>query len=284
MELADFSLKLSVSGRHWTFMQASRKFLVLILALAVFLSAASAGTLSTYRDIVETEVHQLYANELSNGTYELEADAYAGDDQRNSIYAAYITDNSPSDYRNFSFYLEEQANTNHNFHLTTYWLHNGSLSDIGTDDFEQLKDFNQPPAGTTYYTNLTDRNEDYGKVAVVVEGTHYWYEDDYLRVVVSNISSPDAGTSICDSRGPLNECIATKSHDIGGRNFDISSIFQSKSSAVFRSRGSKASLNLSNSTSISGLWRGGFRIMTERPVLHTGARFRPQGRDIVIGD
>jgi hypothetical protein len=261
-----------------------RKFLIISVAISFIFPVVSAGTLDTYRDVVEGSVHELYADEISEDTYELKADAYGDYKERDAIYAAYITDYSPSEYRNFSFYLEEQSNVNHNFHLTTYWLQTGSLSDIGTGDYEQLKDFNQPPAGTDYTTDLTDRNEEYGKVAVVVEGTHYWLEDDYLRVVVSNISAPDTGIPICDSRGPLNECISNEEHNIDGQAFDITSVFESRFSSTFESLNSQASINVSNSTRLSGLWRGSFHIMAERPVVENGARFRPEGGEIIIGD
>ena len=261
-----------------------RKALIFIVFLFLF-PAVTAGTLSTYRDVVETDVHQLYADNLSDGRYELEADAYAGDAERNSIYSAYITDYSPSDYSNFSFYLEEQSNTNHNFHLTTYWLQNGVLSDIGSGDFEQLKDFGQPQAGSNYYTNLTDRDDEEGRIAIVVEGTHYWYEDDYLRVIVSNISESDSRLeTLCDYRGPFNECISNSSYSISAREFRISSIFEAHQNAVFKAPESQASINVSNSTRISGLWKGSFFIDAQWPRLVHGAEFRPQDGRIIIGD
>lgn len=261
-----------------------RKALVFIVLVFLF-PAVIGGTLSTYRDVVQSSVHELYADNLSDGRYELEADAYAGNDRRNRIYSAYITDYSPSDYSNFSFYLEEQSNTNHNFHLTTYWLQNGELSDIGSGDFERIKDFGQPPAGSTYSTNLSDRDEDNGRIAIVVEGTHYWYEDDYLRVIVSNISESNAKVkTLCDYRGPFNECVSNSSYSISGQQFNISSIFEAGRNAVFKAPESQASINVSNSTRISGLWKGSFFIDTERPQLVQGASFRPQEGRIVIGD
>ena len=261
-----------------------KKFFVLFFFVFLF-PAVMGGTLDTYRDIVETDVHELYADNLSEGRYELEADAYAGDAERNHIYSAYITDYSPSDYSNFSFYLEEQSNTNHNFHLTVYWLQNGELSDIGSGDFEEIKDFGQPPAGSRYYANFTDRDEENGKIAIVVEGTHYWYEDDYLRVIVSNISEADTKVeSLCDYRGPLNECISNSSYSISDRQFDISSVFEARSNAVFKAPKSQASINITNSSRISGLWQGSFFIDTERPRIKSGAEFRPQGGRIIIGD
>ena len=266
---------------------SSTKIVVyLLVCLILFVPLTSAGTLSTYRDVVETNVHQLYANELSDGVYELEADAYAGNAERNRIYAAYITDYSPADYSDFSFYLDEQSNTNHNFHLTTYWLENGSLSDIGSGDYEVFDDFGQPPAGQRYSTNLTDRDESYGKVAIVVEGTHYWYEDDYLRVVVSDISEPDNDFSICDYRGPENECFVNSTHSISSRTINISSEFEASPSSEISAFNGMADLTLKNTTKLSGLWQGSFNISVENnqgTVIRSGAHFKPSNGNILIG-
>ena len=263
----------------------NKNILFFLTLMALLLPLASGGTLSTYRDVVETSVHELYANELSEGVYELEADAYAGNAERNRIYAAYITDYSPAEYSNFSFYLDQQSNTNHNFHLSTYWLQNGSLSDIGSSDYEEFDDFGQPPEGQTYSTNLTDRNEAYGKVAVVVEGTHYWYEDDYLRVVISDISEPDANLSICDNRGLENECFVNTTHSISSRSIDISSIFEASPSSQLYALNGMANLTLKNTTRLSGLWQGSFNISIQddrNAVIGSGAQFLPSNGDILI--
>lgn len=258
----------------------------LIVSLMLFLSLTSAGTLSTYRDVVETSVHELYADELSEGVYEMEADAYAGNAERNRIYAAYITDYSPDDYSNFSFHLDEQSNNNHNFHLTTYWLENGNLSDIGSGEYEKFEDFGQPPAEETYSTNLSDRDEDYGKVAVVVEGTHYWYEDDYLRVVVSDVSEPETDFTICDNRGPKNQCFVNSTHSLDSRDIDIPSIFEASPNSEISSIGPKSNITFTNTTRLSGLWTGSLNISVENDrnaIISAGARFDPSNGNIVIG-
>ena len=89
---------------------------------------------------------------------------------------------------------------------------------------------------------------------------------------------------ICDSRGPVNECISNSRHEISGEKFDVTSMFRAEESAVFKAFNGKATLNLTNSSSISGLWKGAIRIQAERPRLKSGARFRPQGERIIIGN
>jgi hypothetical protein len=89
---------------------------------------------------------------------------------------------------------------------------------------------------------------------------------------------------ICDFRGPLNECIANTSHNISGQEYNVSSVFEVRENAIFEALNQKAVLEISNSSSLSGLWSGIFDIVTEKPpVIVPGAEFRPRNGDIVIG-
>jgi hypothetical protein len=92
------------------------------------------------------------------------------------------------------------------------------------------------------------------------------------------------GPSICDRRGPLNECISNSSHSISGQSFNVSSVFQAENTAVFEAFSGKATLNITNSTSLSGLWRGEFSIQTPNPRIESGAEFKPENGNIVIGE
>ena len=89
---------------------------------------------------------------------------------------------------------------------------------------------------------------------------------------------------ICDRRGLFNECISNSTHSISGQSFNISSIFHSEASSVFEAPDSKATLNVSNSTEISGVWRGSFDILSGvgNSLLKSGASFRPNNGRIVI--
>ena len=89
---------------------------------------------------------------------------------------------------------------------------------------------------------------------------------------------------ICDRRGPINECISNSTHNISGENYNIQSIFQSEPASGFEAFSGKATLNITNSSTISGLWKGSFDIKGERPRIVSGAHFRPQNGRIVIGN
>lgn len=89
---------------------------------------------------------------------------------------------------------------------------------------------------------------------------------------------------ICDRRGLFNECISNSTHSISGQSFNISSIFESEASSVFEALNSGATLNVSNSTALSGVWRGSFDILSSAggPRLKAGASFRPENGRILI--
>jgi hypothetical protein len=93
-----------------------------------------------------------------------------------------------------------------------------------------------------------------------------------------------SGPSICDKRGPLNECITNSSHSISGQSINISSVFQAENTAVFEALSGISTLNITNSTSLSGLWKGEFSIQTNNPRIEPGAEFRPANGNIVIGE
>jgi len=94
----------------------------------------------------------------------------------------------------------------------------------------------------------------------------------------------NAGVPICDKRGLLDECISNSTHEVSGEKFNISSIFQSESTSVFEAFNGKATFNLTNKTTISGLWKGSIDILAKRPIIQSGASFRPQGERITIGN
>ena len=105
-----------------------------------------------------------------------------------------------------------------------------------------------------------------------------------------DVSSGGGGSSdiaICDSRGPLNECVSNSSHNVSSGSFSISSFFQAESSAVFESLFGMATINVDNSTSLSGLWKGSFNISTskdEKTTIRPGAEFKPENGRIIIGN
>lgn len=95
----------------------------------------------------------------------------------------------------------------------------------------------------------------------------------------------DSIISICDQRGPFNECISDSSHDVSSKSYSISSIFQVENTAVFQALDGVASISVDNSTVLSGVWRGSFDISTlgqESTVIKSGARFEPENGRIII--
>lgn len=88
----------------------------------------------------------------------------------------------------------------------------------------------------------------------------------------------------CDNRGPRNECILNETSKLSPEKYNITSEFRSETSATIESLSGIATLNITNSTSISGLWRGSFEIKTKDPKLTKGAKFRPENGIIRIGN
>ena len=94
----------------------------------------------------------------------------------------------------------------------------------------------------------------------------------------------ESGITICDRRGPFNECISNSTHEVSGESFDLSSVFQAEASSAFEALNSKATLNISNSTTLSGSWSGSFDILSGvgDVRLKSGASFRPENGRILI--
>jgi len=112
---------------------------------------------------------------------------------------------------------------------------------------------------------------------------------DRVRIYNRALSSSEINdiysnnTGFCNARGPENECIMNKTNILEPLTFSVNAFFQASSDAVLKSPDGQARINITNSSSISGLWRGSFFIDTERPRIVSGASFHPSGGDIVIG-
>ena len=87
----------------------------------------------------------------------------------------------------------------------------------------------------------------------------------------------------CNARGPLNECIMNETNQLSEEQYNVSSIFESRETAVFEAFNGPAKISIGNYSRISGLWRGEFNIETEAPRLEAGASFRPENGRIKIG-
>lgn len=112
--------------------------------------------------------------------------------------------------------------------------------------------------------------------------THATETVAWMAIDPGNVSINATGRTLCDSRGPKNECISSSTHEVSGESYNISSIFQTERSAVFEASESRAEISVSNSSTISGLWRGSFNISSRNTVLEAGASFRPgNGRTVI---
>ena len=97
------------------------------------------------------------------------------------------------------------------------------------------------------------------------------------------IETPGA-RDFCNFRGPVNECVMNETNQLQEQEYNVSSVFESRSNAVLEAFDGPATLSLENTTRISGLWRGQISIESEQPRLEAGAEFRPEGERIVIGN
>jgi hypothetical protein len=103
---------------------------------------------------------------------------------------------------------------------------------------------------------------------------------------VSNISIIGSSTSsICDFRGRSNECVSNSTHKIGGQSLSIDSVLETRQEASFEAVGEKADIAVSNTSIISGFWKGSFNISVgedRNQVIKAGAELRPAGGSIVL--
>jgi len=110
------------------------------------------------------------------------------------------------------------------------------------------------------------------------------YEWVRTRKSLDNRPSVTVGTTeegdICDRRGIKGECIVNSSKDIGNQEISIESVFESEVTASFSS--DSAVLNISNTSFISGIWRGGLELSANRLLLRSGASFDPEGKTILL--
>lgn len=89
--------------------------------------------------------------------------------------------------------------------------------------------------------------------------------------------------NFCNFRGPFNECIINQTNSLSPRQFNVSKPLLVRPDAVFTAFSGRSIINVTNSTSLSGSWRGEFTVKAESPEIGAGTRLEPRGGDIVIG-
>lgn len=147
------------------------------------------GTLDTYQRTLEGEVQALSATQVAEGQYRLRVDATVSTEERNRLYAAYITGYAPSRYDTLSLYVDDTYTNGTNFTLSLWHLPNAALTDIG-DTATKLHDFGQPSAGQTISADVSGDTSTSGSIAIVIDGEHYYNESDELDITFSDVSPP----------------------------------------------------------------------------------------------
>jgi hypothetical protein len=88
------------------------------------------------------------------------------------------------------------------------------------------------------------------------EGSADWEDSELVALGLEN-STFDI--KFCDRRGSANECISENEHDLGASYYEVSSVFRSLNTSHFTSSGGRATINVTNSSELSGTWKGGFQ-------------------------
>jgi hypothetical protein len=91
-------------------------------------------------------------------------------------------------------------------------------------------------------------------------------------------------SEFCDYRGPKNECVMNSTRQLEAQTYDVDSIFKSRSTAVFEAFSGISILNISNSSRLSGTWKGGFDIRSTPVTIEPGASFKPENGRIIVGE
>jgi hypothetical protein len=141
--------------------------------------------------------------------------------------------------------------------------------------------------------NLVDK-----QVIEIHEGKNNYsldVSDSEKAEVVFNGSSSDVKSSweikgfkvyagFCDYRGQKNECVMNSTRQLESKTYDVSSIFESRSTAVFEAFSGTSALNISNSSRLSGTWKGSFDVRSNPVTIEPGANFKPENGRIIIGE
>lgn len=119
--------------------------------------------------------------------------------------------------------------------------------------------------------------------------------DDGYSGVVGDLNTYNSGNgyvevqlverieNFCDFRSPSNECVMNQTNNLGAKQFNVSKPLRVEPDAAFRAFSGRAIINVTNSTLLSGSWRGEFSVEAENPEIQAGTSIRPRNGDIVIG-
>jgi hypothetical protein len=162
-------------------------------------------------------------------------------------------------------------------------LNSGSINlefsaDTDSDgDYESSKDFSL--TGGDEQLELSDVEEgDSARINISMATTDV-EDPPVLHEFRLNASKKD----FCDYRGDRNQCIVNTSRELAGGTTEISETFISKENSLLeRLSGEKSILNITNTSKISGTWRGNIHISSNQIRVKPGGEFQPDENRIII--
>jgi len=115
--------------------------------------------------------------------------------------------------------------------------------------------------------------------------TYYWYVE--VTDGFSSTQSPywtfsTIAATLCDFRGPLNECVLNSSRDISNQNYTIQAVLDVRSETSLEALSGQGLIEVANNTIFSGLWTGSFKVEAEKIIIKDGAHFKPENDRIIL--
>jgi hypothetical protein len=206
------------------------------------------------------------ASGLGNGQRIQEASSSGGENDQNGYF--YSVDSSGSTQSGFGF-IDERNTTR-----KLFWYENKAVL-----NFSQTKI-------ASVNSNIPNKEL---SAAVGTEGQAPSDAVKVYWIAVRNFTTPEPSyeigseekASLCDERGPKNECIVDSENEISGWNFKVDSELIFRTNSIMRAESEKSILEVSNTSSISGLWTGTFNFISEDITLRSGSKLRPDKRIIL---
>lgn len=114
--------------------------------------------------------------------------------------------------------------------------------------------------------------------------TYYWSVE-----VTDGFSTTEAGawsfstvpSSLCDFRGPKNECIVETEKNISAKDFSRQEIFETRESSSLKSFFGSSNIFISNKSALSGSFEGSINMSATEVTIKPYAEFRPEGRIVI---
>ena len=112
-----------------------------------------------------------------------------------------------------------------------------------------------------------------------------WGQTPEGAIFSDDKTSSDVGAeraSFCDKRGLRNECIINSEKNLSSQEQEIGEEFYAEKSSIFNAVIHPAEISVSNNSYLSGVWRGSFNIISDKIIIRSGAKFRPENGRIIL--